>query len=183
LLLFSGLGPDVSILQLSAAMALTGIGIGIAQPNALGSCIRSFPAEQHGVAAGVVNSFRLLAGSLGVAVTGTAVSLLYARSIEGTDNTAAVSSVNRDDLTEKASLACGQPQIITGKDAISRLVCDSYTHSLSAVFVACAAFALLAALLIGVSTRLRKRATSSIYPLRRHFGAVAAGVLWIRGRT
>ena len=158
LLLFSGLRPDVSILRLSAAMALTGIGIGVAQPNALGSCIWSFPVEQHGAASGVVNSFRLIAGSLGVAVTGTAVSLLYARSIEGTDNAAAISSVDRNDLMAKASMACGQSRGITDQNDVSRLVCDSYTHSLGTALVACAVFALLAVLLIGVSTRLRKRA-------------------------
>jgi MFS transporter, DHA2 family, multidrug resistance protein len=158
LLLFSGLGPGVSILRLSAAMALTGIGIGVAQPNALGACIRSFPVEQHGTASGVVNSFRLLGGSLGVAVTGTAVSLFYGRSIQGTGNAAAISSVNRSDLMAKASMACGQSRGITGQSDVSRLVCDSYTHSLGTAFVACAVFAVLAVLLIGISTHLRKRA-------------------------
>jgi len=157
LLLFSGLGPNISILRLSGAMVLTGIGIGVAQPNALGSCIQSFPVEHHGVASGVVNSFRLLAGSLGIAVTGTAVSLLYARRVEGTGNAAAISSVDRNDLMAKASMACGQSLGSHHRNDVSVLVCDSYTHSLGTAFMACAVLAMLTVLLIVVSTRLRKR--------------------------
>ncbi|MET7900522.1 MFS transporter [Streptomyces sp. NPDC005355] len=162
LLLLTRLHSDVSVIRLSSALLLIGLGIGLAQPSALGSCIRSFPAEQHGVASGVVNSFRLLAGSLGIAVTGTAASLFYAHSIAQTHNAAAISAVDRNDLTTEASIACGRSRGIADQHDVSRLVCGSYSDSLGVVFASCAVVALLAVLLIGMATRQRKGADAPV---------------------
>jgi MFS transporter, DHA2 family, multidrug resistance protein len=158
LILLAGIDPDVSILRLSAAMVLTGLGIGLAQPSALGNCIRSFPVEQHGVASGVINSFRLMAGSLGVAVTGTAVFALYAQSIMRTNDAAAISSVDRNNLITGASIACGESRNVADQHDVSHMVCGSYTDSVGVVFGACGVGALLVVLLIGISRRVRRSA-------------------------
>jgi MFS transporter, DHA2 family, multidrug resistance protein len=150
LFLLMGMDPDVSVLWMSAAMVLTGLGIGLAQPSALGQSIRSFPVERHGVASGVVNSIRLTAGSLGVAVTGTVVAALWTRGIARAGDSAAAASIDRNNLITEAGMACGAAD----RNGAAQLVCGPYTDSVGVVFAACGVLALVAVLLMAISRRV-----------------------------
>jgi MFS transporter, DHA2 family, methylenomycin A resistance protein len=70
-LLAVGTGPDRVLL--AAALVLTGTGLGFAVPSVIIVLLEAIPADQAGMAAGLLNSSRQVGGTLAVAVFGALI--------------------------------------------------------------------------------------------------------------
>jgi MFS transporter, DHA2 family, methylenomycin A resistance protein len=71
-LLAAGTRPDHA--PLAAALALAGTGLGVAVPSVIIVLLDAIPADQAGMAAGLLNSSRQVGGTLAVAVFGALIS-------------------------------------------------------------------------------------------------------------
>jgi EmrB/QacA subfamily drug resistance transporter len=67
---FSGIAVDSSYLDLLPGFTLLGIGIAMTMSPMTSAAMNAVPVEKAGIASGVLSMFRMVGGSLGVAVTG-----------------------------------------------------------------------------------------------------------------
>ena len=67
---FSGLAVDSSYLDLLPGFMLLGIGVAMTMSPMTSAAMNAVPVEKAGIASGVLSMFRMVGGSLGVAVTG-----------------------------------------------------------------------------------------------------------------
>ena len=70
LLSFSGIAVDSSYLDLLPGFMLLGIGIAMTMSPMTSAAMNAVPVQKAGIASGVLSMFRMVGGSLGVAVTG-----------------------------------------------------------------------------------------------------------------
>ena len=70
LLYFSRLGADATFWQLLPAMLVGGIGMASTMTPSTAAAIRSVPVEKAGVGSAVLNAFRQVGGTMGIAVMG-----------------------------------------------------------------------------------------------------------------
>ena len=67
---FSGIAVDSTYLDLLPGFTLLGIGIAMTMSPMTSAAMNAVPVEKAGIASGVLSMFRMVGGSLGVAVTG-----------------------------------------------------------------------------------------------------------------
>ena len=67
---FSGIAVDSSYFELLPGFMLLGIGIALTMSPMTSAAMNAVPVEKAGIASGVLSMFRMVGGSLGVAVTG-----------------------------------------------------------------------------------------------------------------
>ena len=67
---FSGIAVDSTYLDLLPGFMLLGIGIAMTMSPMTSAAMNAVPVEKAGIASGVLSMFRMVGGSLGVAVTG-----------------------------------------------------------------------------------------------------------------
>src|SRR4029077_17289405 len=67
---FSGIAVDSSYLDLLPGFMLLGIGIALTMSPMTSAAMNAVAVEKAGIASGVLSMFRMIGGSLGVAVTG-----------------------------------------------------------------------------------------------------------------
>jgi EmrB/QacA subfamily drug resistance transporter len=67
---FSGIAVDSSYGELLPGFTLLGIGIALTMSPMTSAAMNAVPVEKAGIASGVLSTFRMIGGSLGVAVTG-----------------------------------------------------------------------------------------------------------------
>ena len=67
---FSGIAVDSSYLDLLPGFMLLGIGIALTMSPMTSAAMNAVPVQKAGIASGVLSMFRMVGGSLGVAVTG-----------------------------------------------------------------------------------------------------------------
>jgi EmrB/QacA subfamily drug resistance transporter len=70
LFIFSGIAVDSSYLDLLPGFMLLGIGIAMTMSPMTSAAMNAVPVQKAGIASGVLSMFRMVGGSLGVAVTG-----------------------------------------------------------------------------------------------------------------
>jgi EmrB/QacA subfamily drug resistance transporter len=70
LVYFSQLGPDASYLELLPAMLIGGVGMSLTMTPSAAAATRSIPVEKAGVGSAVLNAFRQVGGSVGIALIG-----------------------------------------------------------------------------------------------------------------
>jgi EmrB/QacA subfamily drug resistance transporter len=67
---FTGIAVDSSYLDLLPGFMLLGIGIAVTMSPMTSAAMNAVPVEKAGIASGVLSMFRMIGGSLGIAVTG-----------------------------------------------------------------------------------------------------------------
>ncbi len=67
---FSGIAVDSSYLDLLPGFMLLGIGIAMTMSPMTSAAMNAVPVQKAGIASGVLSMFRMVGGSLGIAVTG-----------------------------------------------------------------------------------------------------------------
>jgi MFS family permease len=67
---FTGIAVDSSYLELLPGFMLLGIGIAMTMSPMTSAAMNAVPVEKAGIASGVLSMFRMIGGSLGVAITG-----------------------------------------------------------------------------------------------------------------
>jgi MFS family permease len=73
LIYFSRLGPDATFWQLLPAMLIGGIGMASTMTPSAAAATRSVPVDKAGVGAAVLNAFRQVGGTMGIAIMGAIV--------------------------------------------------------------------------------------------------------------
>jgi EmrB/QacA subfamily drug resistance transporter len=82
---FSGLAVDSTYLDLLPGFTLLGIGIAMTMSPMTSAAMNAVPVQKAGIASGVLSMFRMVGGSLGIAVTGA----IFQGSVGGSFETAA----------------------------------------------------------------------------------------------
>src|SRR5512147_2521060 len=67
---FSGIAVDSTYLDLLPGFVLLGIGIAMTMSPMTSAAMNAVPVQKAGIASGVLSMFRMVGGSLGIAVTG-----------------------------------------------------------------------------------------------------------------
>jgi len=147
LYLFSRVGLHTTYLELLPAMIIGGIGMPMANAPSTAAAMATVPVDKAGVGSAVLNSFRQVGGSLGIALLGAVVA---ARSSSFVDKaqTAYQLKVHR-----AAALGIHLPKPTTAQQqAVAQ---DAFVHGLHSALLVSAAIA-LGAVVVG-ATLVRKR--------------------------
>jgi hypothetical protein len=70
LVYFSQLGPEATYLALLPAMVIGGLGMALTMTPSAAAATRSVPVDKAGVGSAVLNAFRQVGGSVGIALIG-----------------------------------------------------------------------------------------------------------------
>jgi predicted MFS family arabinose efflux permease len=73
LVLFSRLGADATFLDLLPSLLVGGVGMALTMTPSTAAAIKAVPVDKAGVGSAVLNAFRQVGGSIGIAVMGAIV--------------------------------------------------------------------------------------------------------------
>ncbi len=98
---FSGIAVDSTYLDLLPGFMLLGIGIALTMSPMTSAAMNAVPVEKAGIASGVLSMFRMVGGSLGVAVTGAIFQGLVSSRLGSLLSGSGVSAAQRDSVSEQ----------------------------------------------------------------------------------
>jgi EmrB/QacA subfamily drug resistance transporter len=98
---FSGIAVDSSYLDLLPGFMLLGIGIALTMSPMTSAAMNAVAVEKAGIASGVLSMFRMVGGSLGVAVTGAIFQGLVKSSLDSSLSGSGITSAQRDSISEQ----------------------------------------------------------------------------------
>jgi EmrB/QacA subfamily drug resistance transporter len=98
---FSGIAVDSSYLSLLPGFMLLGIGIAMTMSPMTSAAMNAVPVQKAGVASGVLSMFRMVGGSLGVAITGAIFQALVSSQLGTLLTGTGISSAQRDGIAEQ----------------------------------------------------------------------------------
>ncbi len=98
---FSGIAVDSSYLDLLPGFMLLGIGIAMTMSPMTSAAMNAVAVEKAGIASGVLSMFRMVGGSLGVAVTGAIFQGLVRSELDSQLVGTGVSALQRSDLAHQ----------------------------------------------------------------------------------
>jgi EmrB/QacA subfamily drug resistance transporter len=98
---FSGIAVDSSYLDLLPGFMLLGIGIALTMSPMTSAAMNAVAVEKAGIASGVLSMFRMVGGSLGVAVTGAIFQGLIKSQLDSELAGTGVSAAQRSELTHQ----------------------------------------------------------------------------------
>jgi EmrB/QacA subfamily drug resistance transporter len=97
---FSGIAVDSSYLDLLPGFMLLGIGIAMTMSPMTSAAMNAVPVQKAGIASGVLSMFRMVGGSLGVAVTGAIFQALVSSQLGTLLSGSGISGTQRDGIAE-----------------------------------------------------------------------------------
>ncbi len=97
---FSGIAVDSSYLDLLPGFMLLGIGIAMTMSPMTSAAMNAVPVQKAGIASGVLSMFRMVGGSLGVAVTGAIFQGLVSSKLDSLLTGSGISSVQRSGIAD-----------------------------------------------------------------------------------
>ncbi len=98
---FSSIAVDSSYLDLLPGFMLLGIGIAMTMSPMTSAAMNAVPVQKAGVASGVLSMFRMVGGSLGVAVTGAIFQGLVKSHLDSLLSGSGISAGDRSDIAEQ----------------------------------------------------------------------------------
>jgi EmrB/QacA subfamily drug resistance transporter len=98
---FSGIAVDSSYLDLLPGFMLLGIGIAMTMSPMTSAAMNAVPVQKAGIASGVLSMFRMVGGSLGVAVTGAIFQGLVKSHLDSLLTGSGISAADRSDISEQ----------------------------------------------------------------------------------
>ncbi len=101
LLSFSGIAVDSTYLDLLPGFVLLGIGIAMTMSPMTSAAMNAVPVQKAGIASGVLSMFRMVGGSLGIAVTGAIFQSLLSSRLESLLGGGAISAAQRETVAEQ----------------------------------------------------------------------------------
>jgi len=111
---FSRIAVDSSYLDLLPGFMLLGIGIAMTMSPMTSAAMNAVPVQKAGLASGVLSMFRMVGGSLGVAVTGAIFQGLVSSRLDSLLGSSGVTATQRDQISE--GLGSGTVPHIQGLD-------------------------------------------------------------------
>ncbi|MGN6558453.1 MAG: MFS transporter [Solirubrobacterales bacterium] len=112
---FSRIAVDSTYLDLLPGFMLLGIGIAMTMSPMTSAAMNAVPVQKAGIASGVLSMFRMVGGSLGVAVTGAIFQGLVSSKLDSLLSGSGVTAAQRSAVSEQ--LGGGSVQNVPGLDA------------------------------------------------------------------
>jgi EmrB/QacA subfamily drug resistance transporter len=159
---FSGIATDSSYLDLLPGFMLLGVGIAMTMSPMTSAAMNAVPVDKAGIASGVLSMFRMIGGSLGVAVTGAIFQSLSSDRLDTLLSGSGISAGRRSAIAE--SLGSGASgQALSGLPSAEAKQAgaaaqEAFVYALSHAMGICAIVTLLGAV-IGVSAIRSKRSS------------------------
>jgi DHA2 family multidrug resistance protein-like MFS transporter len=152
---FSRIGADTSFGPVGAALAVIGIGIGLALPTTLDVILATLPPTQTGAGSALTRALQQIAATFGVAILGSILNNAYQSSLgphlpalPGVWRTAALGSIAG---ASNVGRGIGGP--VGG--AVIRAANEAYTQGMGEVMLVSAALVLATAIAVAVFLRAR----------------------------
>jgi EmrB/QacA subfamily drug resistance transporter len=160
LLIFSGIAVDSSYLDLLPGFMLLGIGIAMTMSPMTSAAMNAVPVQKAGIASGVLSMFRMVGGSLGIAVTGAIFQALVSSKLGDLLGGSGVTVAQQDSVSEQ--LGSGTVAQVPGLDAaqakeVASAGAEAFVYALGNAMLVSAAIALAGAVVGAVAIRAKKR--------------------------
>src|SRR6476660_797915 len=97
---FTGIAVDSSYLELLPGFTLLGIGIAMTMSPMTSAAMNAVPVQKAGIASGVLSMFRMVGGSLGIAITGAIFQGLVSSKLDSVLSGSGISATDRSALSE-----------------------------------------------------------------------------------
>jgi EmrB/QacA subfamily drug resistance transporter len=98
---FSGIAVDSSYLELLPGFVLLGIGIAMTMSPMTSAAMNAVQVQKAGIASGVLSMFRMVGGSLGIAITGAIFQALVSSKLDTLLIGTGISGTQRGDIAEQ----------------------------------------------------------------------------------
>jgi MFS family permease len=98
---FSGIAVDSSYLELLPGFVLLGIGIAMTMSPMTSAAMNAVQVQKAGIASGVLSMFRMVGGSLGIAITGAIFQALVSSKLDTLLLGTGITSTQRGDIAEQ----------------------------------------------------------------------------------
>ncbi|HEX6455555.1 MAG TPA: MFS transporter [Solirubrobacterales bacterium] len=161
---FSRIAVDSTYLDLLPGFMLLGIGIAMTMSPMTSAAMNAVPVQKAGIASGVLSMFRMVGGSLGVAVTGAIFQGLVSSKLDSLLSGSGVSAAQRDAVSEQ--LGGGSVQKVPGLDPaqakqVMAAGSEAFVYALGHAMTVSAFVALLGAAIGAIAIRSKAKGISA----------------------
>jgi EmrB/QacA subfamily drug resistance transporter len=162
---FSRIAVDSTYLDLLPGFMLLGIGIAMTMSPMTSAAMNAVPVQKAGIASGVLSMFRMVGGSLGVAVTGAIFQGLVSSKLDSLLSGSGVSAAQRDAVSEQ--LGGGSVSKVPGLSAaqakeVTTAGGEAFVYALGHAMTVSAFVALLGAVIGATAIRAKAKGHTSI---------------------
>jgi EmrB/QacA subfamily drug resistance transporter len=162
---FSRIAVDSSYLDLLPGFMLLGIGIAMTMSPMTSAAMNAVPVQKAGLASGVLSMFRMVGGSLGVAVTGAIFQGLVSSKLDSLLGSSGVTATQRDQISE--GLGSGTVPHIQGLDAaqtkqVMAAGSEAFVYALGHAMTVSGFVALVGAAIGATAIRAKSRTATTV---------------------
>ncbi len=164
---FSGIAVDSSYLDLLPGFMLLGIGIAMTMSPMTSAAMNAVPVQKAGSASGVLSMFRMVGGTLGIAVTGAIFQSLVSSRLGDLLGSSGISTAQQDSISEQ--LGSGVVAHVPGLDPslvdqVASAGNEAFVYALGSAMTVSAVIALVGAVIGGLAIRAKSKGEAE--PLR-----------------
>jgi len=162
---FSRIAVDSTYLDLLPGFMLLGIGIAMTMSPMTSAAMNAVPVQKAGIASGVLSMFRMVGGSLGIAITGAIFQGLVSSKLDSLLGGSGVTAAQRDAISEQ--LGGGSVQKVPGLDPaqtkqVMAAGSEAFVYALSHAMTVSGFVALLGATIGATAIRAKSRTATSV---------------------
>jgi EmrB/QacA subfamily drug resistance transporter len=162
---FSRIAVDSSYLDLLPGFMLLGIGIAMTMSPMTSAAMNAVPVQKAGLASGVLSMFRMVGGSLGVAVTGAIFQGLVSSKLDSLLGSSGVTATQRDQISE--GLGSGTVPHIQGlapaeTKQVMAAGSEAFVYALGHAMTVSGFVALVGAAIGATAIRAKSRTTTTV---------------------
>jgi EmrB/QacA subfamily drug resistance transporter len=162
---FSRIAVDSGYLDLLPGFMLLGIGIAMTMSPMTSAAMNAVPVQKAGIASGVLSMFRMVGGSLGVAVTGAIFQGLVSSRLDSLLSGSGVSAAQRDAVSEQ--LGGGSVAKVPGLDPgqakqVTVAGGEAFVYALGHAMTVSGFVALLGATIGAIAIRAKAKGHTSV---------------------
>ncbi|HET7443106.1 MAG TPA: MFS transporter [Solirubrobacterales bacterium] len=155
---FSGIATDSGYLDLLPGFMLLGIGVAMTMSPMTSAAMNAVPVQKAGIASGILSMFRMVGGSLGIAITGAIFQSLVSTRLDTLLTGTGVSAAQRDVAAEQ--LGGGSVGHVPGLDPaqvkeVSVAGGEAFVYGLGTAMTVSAFIALLGAAIAALAIRAK----------------------------
>jgi EmrB/QacA subfamily drug resistance transporter len=161
---FSRIAVDSTYLDLLPGFMLLGIGIALTMSPMTSAAMNAVPVQKAGIASGVLSMFRMVGGSLGVAVTGAIFQGLVSSRLDTLLTGTGITAAQRESISDQ--LGGGSMANVPGIDAaqakeVAAAGNEAFVYALSHAMTVSGFVALLGAAIGATAIRAKARTATS----------------------
>jgi len=162
---FSGIAVDSSYLDLLPGFMLLGIGVAMTMSPMTSAAMNAVPVQKAGIASGVLSMFRMVGGSLGIAVTGAIFQGLVSSKLDTLLSGSGVTEAQRQSISDQ--LGGGTVPKVSGLDAaqvkeITVAGNEAFVYAVSHAMTVSGFVALVGALIGATAIRAKAKGHTSL---------------------